>query len=351
MCLFWGMPVLVARAPTRIDFGGGWTDVPPYPEEEGGFVCNLAVTRYSTVRLAGDGEPGAASPVDGDRRLARAALRAAGLEDVRATIHNDFPLGAGLGGSSAAGVAMMTAIAAWQATRAAGAGLVAPEALHLDRAALAEASRRVEVEDLHIAGGRQDHYAAAFGGALALTFGADTTVRPLPLAGDTVTALESRCVVVYTGQSRISGDTITAVLDAYRARDRRVLHALARMKALAMSMAGALSAGDIDSLGALVGEHWEHQRALHPAITTRGIDRILEAASGAGALGGKALGASGGGCVLVIAPRGGEHAVRQAVQALATPLHLSVDLHGASWWPAEATGSVAGPPSSPATTT
>lgn len=345
MCLFWDMPVLVARAPTRIDFGGGWTDVPPYPDEEGGFVCNVAITRYSTVHLTGGGARSRPLHDAVQPQMAHAALRAARLQDVHAAIHDDFPLGAGLGGSSAAGVALMTAIEAWRAMRAGEGSHVTPGSLPLDRAALAEASRRLEVEELRIAGGRQDHYAAAFGGALALTFGAATSVRPLPLAPSTIQALEARCLVVYTGQSRVSGGTITAVLDAYRARDTGVLHALAHMKALAMSMADALAAGDVDSLGTLVGEHWRHQRALHPAISTPLIDRILQAASSAGAIGGKALGASGGGCVLVIAPRGGEHAVREAVQGLATPLPFSIDLGGASWWTQAAADAATRPPS------
>ncbi len=327
------MHALVARAPTRIDFGGGWTDVPPYSDREGGFVCNLAITRYATVRLEPDTEDGAPRPDDGEQRLAQAALRTAALHGVSARLHNDFPLGAGLGGSSAAGVAMMGAIEAWRALHGTHAARIPPESVPRDRAALAEASRHVEVEELHIAGGRQDHYAAAFGGALALTFGPTTSVRPLPLTPATVGDLASRSIVVYTGQSRISGDTITAVLDAYLAREPRVLHALGRMKSLAGSMAEALAVGDVDTVGALVGEHWAHQRALHPAITTPLIDRIIEAAAAAGAIGGKALGASGGGCVLLVAGRGAEEGVRRAVASLATPLPFSIDQHGFTWWP------------------
>ena len=337
------MIALVARAPTRIDFGGGWTDVPPYAAEEGGFVCNVAITRYATARLAVRTPTDPVAAPDGEHQLADTALRVAALPHVRARQHNDFPVGAGLGGSSAAGVAMMGAVEAWRALSArpnyAVEAVVRPEASPLlaiprDRAALAEASRRVEVEELHIAGGRQDHYAAAFGGALALRFGATTDVRQLPLSRRTVRTLESRCVVVYTGQSRISGDTIRAVIDSYSNRASHVLAALARMKMLAEAMADAVLAGDIDALGMLVGEHWIHQRALHPAISTPLIDRIIAVATAAGAIGGKALGASGGGCVLLIAANGFEEPVRRAVEALAAPLPFAIDLRGFSWWPA-----------------
>ena len=300
---------LVARAPTRIDFGGGWTDVPPYSEEEGGFVCNIAIARHATVRIRESASE--AGEIDtqraADSALAEAAVRRAGIGGITVEISCDFPIGAGLGGSSAAGVAVSGALAAWRGTP-------------IDRAALAEQSRAIEVEDLGIPGGRQDHYAAAYGGALALTFGDETRVRRIPVTSKTCSELERRCIVAYTGQSRISGDTITAVLGAYRARDRRVLHALGRMKALARAMVDELDAGDIDELGQLVWEQWQHQRSLHPSIPTPLIDSILERARAAGARGGKALGASGGGCVLVIAGDDNVDAVRAAVVELAPNL-------------------------------
>ena len=265
--------------------------MPPYSDEEGGFVCNVALARYATVRIRPTSRQ-AESTVDtrraADTALAEAAVRRSGVHGITVEITSDFPLGAGLGGSSAAGVAVNGALAMWQG-------------LPLDRAALAEQSRAIEVEDLGVPGGRQDHYAAAYGGALALTFSEETRVRRLALAPACKASLERRCVVVYTGQSRISGDTITAVLGAYRARDRHVLHALGRMKALARAMADELCEQDIDELGDLVWEHWQHQRSLHPSIPTPLIDAILERAREAGARGGKALGASGGGCVLIIA--------------------------------------------------
>ena len=300
---------LIARAPTRLDFGGGWTDVPPYSDDEGGFVCNIALARYATVRIHATGTT---SSIDtrhaADSALAEAAVRRAGVEGIAVEIESDFPLGAGLGGSSAAGVAVNGALAAWRGVA-------------VDRSALAEQSRAIEVEDLGVPGGRQDHYAAAYGGALALTFGRDEThVRRLPITPSLKESLERRCIVAYTGQSRISGDTITAVLGAYRARDRHVLQALARMKALARSMADELAEGHVDALGELVSEHWQHQRSLHPSIPTPLIDTILQRARAAGARGGKALGASGGGCVLVIAGEDNVDEVTAAVTSLAPHL-------------------------------
>lgn len=305
-----GMDDLVARAPVRIDFGGGWTDVPPYSNERGGCVCNVAIQRYATASVgAGASGADAAGP---DNALARAALARAGMPGVAVRVDADFPLGAGLGGSSAAGVAVLGALAAWRGERMAAADL-------------AEASRRLEVEDLGIAGGRQDHYAAAMGGALDLRFGDSVTARRIPLTAAFLRELERRCILVYTGQSRISSTTITAVMDAYRDREPRVLGALDRLAELAGAMVEAVAAADVDALGRLVGEHWVHQRALHPSIPTPLIDAILDDASAAGALGGKALGASGGGCVLAIAAEDRVEDVRRAmgVRAQLLPARVS----------------------------
>lgn len=308
---------LSARAPTRLDFGGGWTDVAPYSDECGGAVCNVAITRYATVTVSRADSTSAADAAsrDAEDTLVRAALRCSPLPDARASLSSDFPLGAGLGGSSAAGVALAGALAAL-----AGAPLTPP--------ALAERSRRTEVEELGVAGGFQDHYAAAFGGALLLTTGAPVEVRRITLRDDIAATLARRIVLVYTGQSRISARTIAAVADGCREGDPQVCRALDHLKRLALLMADALGRADIDALGELVGEHWTHQRALHPSITTDRIDAIHAACTRAGALGMKALGASGGGCVMAIARDGEEDALAAALAPLGERLAFEVDQQG-----------------------
>jgi D-glycero-alpha-D-manno-heptose-7-phosphate kinase len=303
--------VLRATAPTRLDFGGGWTDVPPFPQDRGGFVCSLAIERRAAVTLTATVPPGSPEPPP----LVRAALAQAGLGGLHVDMHSDFPIGAGLGGSSAAGVALAAATAAWQG-RSPG------------PAELAETSRQIEVEQLGIAGGRQDHYAAAFGGALGLEFGEHVAVHPIALAEGTIRALETRCLVYYTGESRISGHTIRAVLDAYGARRPTVVFALDRMATLARLMALALTHGDLDALGALVGEHWVHQRALHPGITTPRIEALVASTAAAGALGAKPLGASGGGCVVIVAPAERVDAVHAAARERAERLPFRVATTG-----------------------
>ena len=311
--------IIVTRAPTRIDFGGGWTDVPPYSDEMGGFVCNLAISRYATVTLTrGDASEAHAPSVSAvDRAIVEAACRRLGVRDAAISVYNDFPIGAGLGGSSAAGVATVAALKTVRGET-------------LDCAAMAELSRDIENADVGIAGGRQDHYAAAFGGALGLRFGGpEVTVEAIALDDEARREIERRCIIVYTGQSRISGDTINAVISAYRERVPRVLDALSHMREGAQAMARALAAGALDELAALVGEQWVYQRSLHPAIPTARIDEIIARASGAGAAGAKALGASGGGCVLVIAKADRVAEVRAAVAPLGELLSFSVDREGA----------------------
>jgi D-glycero-alpha-D-manno-heptose-7-phosphate kinase len=305
------------RAPTRIDLGGGWTDVPPYCDDEGGFVCNVAINRYSvaTVTSRAPSSADAASDATGDDALIAAVLRRSRASDVRVSLANDFPMGAGLGGSSAASAALLGALALSRGER-------------WDPREIAEEGRRIEVEELGVAGGRQDHYAATHGGALALTFSTSVAVQRLFLPETTRAALERRSILVYTGESRISGGNITEVLNAYRAGEPRVLVALERMKTLARQMAAALERGDLDQLGALVGEHWTHQRSLHEAIPTPRIDEIVARALSNGALGAKAMGASGGGCVLVIARDDRVERVREAVAPLGTILPFRVDLGG-----------------------
>ena len=317
-----GVPgVFTGRAPTRLDFGGGWTDVAPYRDEEGGAVCNVAISRYATATVA---IGLTTTPHEAHDPLVRAALRRAGIADATASVSSDVPIGSGLGGSSAAGVALAGTLAALGGES-------------LDPAALAERSRRTEVEDLGMAGGFQDHYAAAFGGALLLTYDGRIGVESLAPSAATCEAIARRGVLLYTGVSRISASTITAVSDAYRTRDREVCAALARMKSLAVAMAASLRAGDVDALGEQLAEHWVHQRALHPTITTERIETIGHEAARAGALGMKALGASAGGCVLVIARDGREADVAHAIAPLGERLYFTVDHVGFQLVPAPTT--------------
>jgi D-glycero-alpha-D-manno-heptose-7-phosphate kinase len=309
---------IVTRAPTRIDFGGGWTDVPPYSDEMGGYVCSVAITRFATVTVLRGFErgPSGLALTSEDSAIVDAAARRFRMRDARIAVESDFPVGAGLGGSSAVTVATLAALSA-----------VRGETMQPSK--LAEMSREIEVVDLGIPGGRQDHYAAAHGGALGLRFTKDRVdVRNIDLSTKTRIELERRCFVIYTGKSRMSGDTIAAVMDGYQKREPHVLLALKRMREIAELMPATLATGNIDALGALVDEQWRHQRSLHPAIPTPHIDEIIATARAAGALGSKALGASGGGCVLVIARGDRVDAVKKSIAPLGELLSFRIDERG-----------------------
>jgi D-glycero-alpha-D-manno-heptose-7-phosphate kinase len=290
--------------------------VPPYCEREGGFVCNIAIDRYAIARLSA-ASPSRTSGVDAsDAPMVRAAMRRMGVSDgVRIGLESQFPAGAGLGGSSATTAALLGALAEWTGRR-------------WSRDEIAEEGRRIEVVDLGVAGGRQDHYAATHGGALGLRFTDTVEVRPLKLSADTDAELLRRSVLIYTGQSRLSSTTITGVLGAYTSGVNRVVRALAHMRELAMQMADALERGDLDAVGAMLADHWMYQRALHESIPTERIDEIIARSRAAGALGAKATGASGGGCVYILCRDGGADAVRAAIGSLGEILSFDLDEHG-----------------------
>lgn len=300
----------IASAPARVDLAGGWTDVPPYTTEVGGSVCNIAIEMRAVATVVAS--PTAAPPSDA---LLRAAWQRAGEPAVNIALESAIPIGSGLGGSSAAGVALAAAL-----TAHAGRTRTPHE--------LAELSRSTETQTMGLPGGCQDHFAAAFGGALLLDCGARTSVHSIPLSDACIGEFERCAMIAYTGASRMSSTTITAVLDAWRAGEAQTCDALQAMAALAPLMAGALAAGAIDELGRLLSIQWAAQKALHPTITTPAIDQIVHETSVVGALGAKALGASGGGCVLVIARADCVEAVRQALASRASILPLRVSRGG-----------------------
>ncbi len=306
---------VTARAPTRIDLGGGWTDVPPYCCEQGGYVCNVAIDRYAVATVRPQETYSASGSPASESAIIEAALRRTATNGVVISVESRFPFGAGLGGSSAASAAVFGALAVWNEQP-------------LDPRAIAEEGRQVEVEDMGIAGGRQDHYAATHGGILGLSFAGAVEVKRLTVAATTAAEFVRRGLLVYTGESRISGETIRGVLDSYSAGNERVRTSLRAMRLLARDMTVALESGDLDLLGALIEEHWHHQKSLHPGISTPRIDAMVRKALDAGAVGCKAMGASGGGCVFILAGAENVDGVREAVSPLGELVPFALDTDG-----------------------
>jgi D-glycero-alpha-D-manno-heptose-7-phosphate kinase len=332
---------MITRAPVRIDFAGGWTDVPPYSTRRGGAVVNVTVAlhvlvdvresaagiRLSSADLGQSLEVGSTRELvyDGTLDLIKAAVKRSGLDEGwEVSTSSMVPAGSGLGGSGALGVALVTA-----AYAAAGAPLH-PEAA-------AEMAHLLETEELKVAGGKQDQYAAALGGFLLLEFrDPEVTATRLKLEPQFKGALESRLVLCHTGRSRISGDMIARVMRGFESGDRKIVEALDGMRDAAIAARDALAAADIDALAEVVEANWRHQQALDTGQTTAAMERIEALAKAAGAIGSKACGAGAGGCMLFVVRPNAAEAVKAAVQAAGgTLLPVSFDFEGVRSAPAE----------------
>jgi len=334
-------PVLTlrSRAPIRLDLAGGWTDVPPFSAEVGGAVVNAAINRYSyttlrlhptdTIRLiSADYNLSLTLPggdnlaYDGKLDLLKAAINRIGPhEGVELFVRADAPPGSGTGSSGATGIAILGVLNALRSQ---------PLSLHQ----LAELAHVLEVDELHVAGGKQDQYAAALGGVNYLEF-KDPYVSssPLRLSDSTVNEMEKRLILCYTGHTRVSGNIISAVQTAYRARNDRTVRALHRMVGVADEMRGALLRGEVDALGPLLLENWACQKDLHASVTNPEIDHLFDVALARGATGGKALGAGGGGCLLFLAIADREHEVRAALaQEGVEIMPFNLDRQGLQVW-------------------
>jgi D-glycero-alpha-D-manno-heptose-7-phosphate kinase len=186
-------------------------------------------------------------------------------------------------------------------------------------------SRQTEVVCLGLTGGYQDHYAAACGGALLARYSDEVRVERVPLSLVFAADFKRRTLVIDTREPRHSSDVVELVRAAYCAGDVPVVRALADLKEITFEMALALREHDIDGLARLVSTHWSRQHSMHPAITTPRIDAVIDTATRHGALGGKVLGAGGGGCVMVIADAGREREVAQAVAPLGSRVEYTID--------------------------
>jgi D-glycero-alpha-D-manno-heptose-7-phosphate kinase len=258
------MPIR-ARAPLRIDLAGGWTDVPEFADQEGGAVVNVTIDRY--VRAARDG---------GDIAY-QYDTRVGGL------------------GSSACELVLAEA-------------LRNPDADLDDIAEAAFASERAA----GVIGGRQDQYAACYGGLNFMTFRDATRdtgpvrIERLDIAEPLRLGLEKRLVLVDSGVSRLSGKIHDAVWDAYARHDDDVTGALLALKQYGRAMRDALVSADFGGVRHVMAENWIQQKRLHESVTNETVESIFELAMRSGASAGKACGAGGGGALVFYASSDGD---------------------------------------------
>jgi len=309
-----------ARAPLRLSFCGGGTDVSPYPEEHGGCVLSATINHYATASLRPrrDSRLTLASldydlvakydhprrlRFDGRLDLLKAAVRALRVKrGADLWTQSDAPPGSGLGASSTLMVALIGVLREWLR-------------LELEPYDVAERAFQVERKDLKLAGGRQDQYAAAFGGFNFIEFAGDSTVvTPLKLRRETLAELEYRLLLCYMGQTRQSARIIERQTRSYREGRRETVAALDALKTQTVEMKRALLLGQIDRFGELLHRAWEHKKHLDAGISNAQVDRLYEIARREGALGGKMTGAGGGGYFLFLTRFDRRHRVAAALE-------------------------------------
>jgi D-glycero-alpha-D-manno-heptose-7-phosphate kinase len=180
---------------------------------------------------------------------------------------------------------------------------------------IAELAYRIERVDMGLSGGRQDQYAASFGGFNFIEFGGEqNVVTPLRIRRDVLQELEYRMLLCYMGQTRQSARIIDRQTESYRSGKKPVVQALHRLKLETVEMKRALLLGDVDGIGELLHQAWENKKKLDSAISTEHVDRLYQVARKEGAIGGKMPGAGGGGYFLFLTRFDRKHRVAAALE-------------------------------------
>lgn len=302
--------MIITRTPYRVSFAGGGTDLPAFYRQEPGAVLSLAIDKHMYVTVSPRFEPSTrvaytrTEIVDDVRQLqhelVREALLLSGLgRHLEITTVGDVPAGTGLGSSSTLTVGMVQALYAYQGRM-------------VSTAQLAQQACQIEINRLGKPIGKQDQYAAAFGGFNYIRFNSDESVdvEPVPAKPELLAELSNRILLFYTEQQR-NADSILAQQSSGTQDRMPVLRA---MRDLADEMRIALAGGGgLETFGRLLHEGWELKRSLGYGITNGLVDYWYDQARKYGAAGGKLLGAGGGGFLLVLAPNERHGRIREAL--------------------------------------
>lgn len=313
--------MLIVRSPVRISFGGGGTDLPSFYEQFGGAVLSAAINKYfyTILRARNDGR---IQVISSDLRvfenwndIANVSVQGTELEIPLAVLKalncnaafdlflaSEIPPGTGLGSSASVCVNILKTITDYMHTP-------------LSKYALAEQAFSIARTFLKKHVGKQDEFAAAFGGLNYMTFHKDggTTIDPLDLDNFTLEELQSNLMLFFTGSAHHSWTILREQEDSTLAHSSSTLHALHDVKALAVQMRDALVGGSLQAFGKLLHEGWQAKRRISSKISSPRIDRLYEIARNKGALGGKITGAGGGGFLLLFCEKDRQPAVRQAL--------------------------------------
>jgi D-glycero-alpha-D-manno-heptose-7-phosphate kinase len=294
--------MIIARSPLRISLGGGGTDVPSYYEEHEGFLLAAAIDRYVYVTVMRPFTEGiflkyseieqVNGVADVKHPIIREVLGELKLKtpQIEITTLADIPSGTGLGSSGSFTTALVKA-------------LYAHYRKNIHPAQLAEMACKIEIEKLGEPIGKQDQYIAAYGGITEFSFHKNGSVSsaPLNLSVKTVHDLEDNLLLFFTGISRSAGSILKDQVDKSKINNTQMIENLHFTKDLGLKSKAALLQGDTTRFGELMHEHWEHKKSRSSGMTSDFIDSAYSQAMESGAVGGKLVGAGGGGFLMFYA--------------------------------------------------
>ncbi len=308
--------MIMSRAPFRIPLGGGGTDLPSYYCQYGGFVLSAAINKYlhicvnrpaadEYIRVKYSRYEQVCTPDEVEHDLVRPALKELKLGgSLEIVSMADVPAGTGLGSSSTYLVALLTALYEMKRER-------------IPTQALAEMACHIEIDIAGHPVGKQDQYLASFGGITCLELATDGRVRvtPLDVSLSTVEEFRNNVLLFYTGITRSADGILAAQKQDTRAGNGAVVDSLHRTKELGYRIKETLEQGDIEQFGLLLHEHWENKKRRSGQISDGRINRWYDLAREHGALGGKIMGAGGGGFFMFCCTNGRKARLRQALAA------------------------------------
>ena len=294
--------MIITRSPLRISLGGGGTDLPSYYRKHTGFLIAAAIDKYVCITLHQtyvqeliikySRMERVRSLDEVQHPIIREALRLAGLDGsyLEITSMADIPAGTGLGSSGSFTTALLKALHAYKKN------LIHPREL-------AELACHIEIDLLGEPVGKQDQYIAAFGGLTCFQFLPNDEVQAWPLKIDTETLynLEDNLLLFFTGYSRSASSILKEQDSKSKQRDQSMIDNLHFVKELGYQSMEALESGDLRRFADLMNVHWEHKKQRSGAMSNGDIDRWYELAREHGALGGKLIGAGGGGFLMFYA--------------------------------------------------
>jgi D-glycero-alpha-D-manno-heptose-7-phosphate kinase len=332
--------IVRAKAPLRVSFAGGGTDLPHWYTQHAGAVFSSTIDRHAHVTLYPRDDElirirsidlglnitldvNRPPTYDGVLDLAKAVIyRLGSRRGMELDVRSEAPPGSGLGGSSSVTAAIIGAVAAYTGQA-------------LDCYEQAELNFEVERHDLGIEGGKQDQYATTFGGFNVIEFYPDAAiVNTLELGRDTVNDLESHLLLCYTGRVRADLGLVSKQVRLYREGHKTTHMGMVRLRELAYEMAEAVSEGRLNEFGQLLHEAYLHKKRINPEVATGTIaDELYAEARRHGAIGGKLLGAGGGGYLLIYCETGRQQDVREALEELGgTVTDFAFDTRGVQVW-------------------